>query len=356
MPIRSRSTFVTNRSSPTSCTARSERLRAAPPSRPSRPRPCRPRSTDDRVGVDEPRPVVDELVARRAPCPRRRGGSGRRGTARSSPDRARSRCPRRACSRPARSPRRAALIASSLVGQVGCEAALVADAVAEPAVVEHLLQRVVRLGAPAQRLAEARRADRHDHELLQVDRVVGVGAAVDDVHHRHRQHVRVRPADVAVQRQVELVGRGLGDGEADAEDRVRAEAGLVVGAVELDRARCRSSRCSSASKPSSSVGDLAVDEADRGARRPCRGSASPPSRSSTASCSPVDAPDGHRRPPASRRSRARPRPRRWGCHASRGSRGRRWTGFWTCGNDSWPSGPRRGIGKQRAQVVETTCR
>ena len=31
--------------------------------------------------------------------------------------------------------------------------------------------------------------DRHDHEFLNIDRVVGVRAAVDDVHHRYRQHV-----------------------------------------------------------------------------------------------------------------------------------------------------------------------
>ena len=60
-------------------------------------------------------------------------------------------------------------------------------------------------------------------------------AAVDDVHHRHRQDVGVGAADVAVQRDLQLVGGGLGDGQADAEDGVGAEAGLVVGAVELDQ-------------------------------------------------------------------------------------------------------------------------
>src|SRR3954469_21639646 len=34
---------------------------------------------------------------------------------------------------------------------------------------------------------EGGRAGGDDHELLEVDRVVGVRAAVDDVHHRHRQ-------------------------------------------------------------------------------------------------------------------------------------------------------------------------
>ena len=43
----------------------------------------------------------------------------------------------------------------------------------------------------------------------------------------------IGPADVAIQRQVELGGGGLGDGQAGAEDGVGAEPGLVVGAVEV---------------------------------------------------------------------------------------------------------------------------
>ena len=126
-------------------------------------------------------------------------------------------------------------MASSLVGQVRGEAALVADGGGEAAVVEHRLEHVVGLGAPAQRLRPARCADGHHHELLEVDRVVGVDAAVDDVHHRHGQHVGVGAADVAVQRQLQLVGGRPGDGEAGAEDGVGAEAGLVVGAVEVEQ-------------------------------------------------------------------------------------------------------------------------
>jgi hypothetical protein len=41
-------------------------------------------------------------------------------------------------------------------------------------------------------------ADRHDHEFLNVDRVVGMFAAVDDVHHRHRQDAGRGAADIAV--------------------------------------------------------------------------------------------------------------------------------------------------------------
>ena len=50
----------------------------------------------------------------------------------------------------------------------------------------------------------------HDHELLEVDLVVGVGAAVEHVHHRHRQHVRVGAAEVAPQRLAGVGGRRLG--------------------------------------------------------------------------------------------------------------------------------------------------
>ena len=103
-------------------------------------------------------------------------------------------------------------------------------------------------------------------------RVVGVDAAVDDVHHRHRQDVGVGAADVAVQRQLQLVGGGLGDGEADAEDGVGAEPGLVVGAVELDQ-RGVDEPLVEGVDAAQLVGDLAVDEADGGRRRPCRRSA-----------------------------------------------------------------------------------
>ncbi len=116
--------------------------------------------------------------------------------------------------------------------QVRGEAAFLAHGGAEAAVVEHLLQRVVGLGAPPQCLAEAGRSHRHYHEFLHVDRVVGVGATVDDVHHRHRQHVGVRPAEVAPQGQLEVIGGRLRHSQAGAEDGVGAEPALVVRSVQ----------------------------------------------------------------------------------------------------------------------------
>ena len=85
--------------------------------------------------------------------------------------------------------------------QVGREAALVADRGREP----------LRPSAPSAARGRSRRRsaappandvgpDRDDHELLQVDRVRGVHAAVDDVHHRHRQRRRALAAEIAVER------------------------------------------------------------------------------------------------------------------------------------------------------------
>ncbi len=88
------------------------------------------------------------------------------------------------------------------------------------------------LGAHADALAEVRGADGADHELLECDRGVRVRAAVDDIHHRHGKRVGVHAADVAVKRQTEALGGGLGDGEGDAEDRVGTELALGGGAVK----------------------------------------------------------------------------------------------------------------------------
>ncbi len=96
------------------------------------------------------------------------------------------------------------------------------------------LERVVDLHAPAQTLAEALGTERHRHELLNVDAGVSVRATVDDVHERHGQRARGRTAEVAEEWQAGRLGRGVRDCEAHAENGVRAEALLVLGAVNRD--------------------------------------------------------------------------------------------------------------------------
>jgi hypothetical protein len=78
-------------------------------------------------------------------------------------------------------------------------------------------------------------------------------AAVEDVHERHRQVRAPSPAQVAVQRQADGSRRGMGDRQADPEQRVGAELRLVRRPVEDDQQRSRLT-WSSASSPSS-LGD-----------------------------------------------------------------------------------------------------
>jgi len=61
---------------------------------------------------------------------------------------------------------------------------------------------IVCCGADPQRFAEGRGAERHHHELLEIDARVRVRAAVQDVHHRHRKRVvlaAVERTNVAVE-------------------------------------------------------------------------------------------------------------------------------------------------------------
>ena len=179
--------------------------------------------------------------------------------------------------------------------QVGREAAFVADAGRLAACLQDAAQRVKDLGAHPQRLGERRRAERHHHEFLEVDARVGVRAAVEDVHHRHRQREAlgaVERADVPVERHA--LGRPPPRASAAIEtpSSALAPSRLLVGVpssaiiasssaalVELAGRRRRSA-----------ISPLTLATALRTPLPPYR--ALSPSRSSSASRSPVDAPDG----------------------------------------------------------------
>ncbi|MNE05887.1 hypothetical protein D3C80_984610 [compost metagenome] len=146
--------------------------------------------------------------------------------------------------------------------QVGGEAALVADVGVVTRVLQSLLQRVEDFSAHAQGVREGVGAGRQDHELLNVDRIVGVSAAVDDVHHRSRQDASRDAADVAIQRQVRADGAGLGRSQRDAQDGVGAQTSLVVGAVQFDQGLVQTALVLGV-HAGQGVEDLAVDGVDR---------------------------------------------------------------------------------------------
>jgi hypothetical protein len=109
----------------------------------------------------------------------------------------------------------------------------IANAASAPgrSIVKDLLQGMEYLGAGAQRLGKRRQSLGDDHELLEVERVVGVRATIDDVHQRHRQHAGPRSTQVLVKWQIKLHRRGPGRRQRNAQDRVGARLGLVRRAV-----------------------------------------------------------------------------------------------------------------------------
>ena len=86
-----------------------------------------------------------------------------------------------------------------------------------------------------QRLGESREPGRHDHEFLKIHRVVGMRAAIEDVHHRRRQDARIGAAHITIERQTGGFRRGLGGGQRHAQKRVGAQALLILGAVQANQ-------------------------------------------------------------------------------------------------------------------------
>ena len=219
--------------------------------------------------------------------------------------------------------------AARLLGRLGAKPPSSPRPVDRPALLQHRLERVVDLGAPAQRLAEGRRADRGDHELLDVDVGVGVRAAVEDVHHRHRQQVRVRAADVAEQRQARRSRPRPGRRPARRRGWRWRRARPLLAVPSRSSIAWSMSRCSLASKPSELPGR---------SRRATRVDGLLDALAAVAALVAVAQLDGlegagggagrHGRAARWCRRRGRPRPRRWGCRASRGSRGRRRPRCW----------------------------
>ena len=92
---------------------------------------------------------------------------------------------------------------------------------------QHALEGVVDLGAPAQALGKARSTHGHNHKLLEVNVVVGMHATVEDIHHGRGQQVGVDAAQVLVQRQARRLCRSAGNGQRHTQNGVGAELGLV---------------------------------------------------------------------------------------------------------------------------------
>ena len=99
---------------------------------------------------------------------------------------------------------------------------------------QNLLQRVINFGAPTQALGKRFSANRHNHEFLEVNVVVSMHAAVENVHHGRRQHMGIRTANVAIQRQLARLGSSTCASERSAQNGVRTQVALVRSTVDVN--------------------------------------------------------------------------------------------------------------------------
>jgi len=87
-----------------------------------------------------------------------------------------------------------------LVGfQVRRKTTFIADGSSMPAVMQDLFKVMKDLGAHAHCFRQTWGANRHDHEFLEIDVVVRVGATVDYVHHWDRKNTGLHATDVAIE-------------------------------------------------------------------------------------------------------------------------------------------------------------
>ncbi len=118
--------------------------------------------------------------------------------------------------------------------QLRRESAFVADRGRKSPIVQHAFQRVKNFRAVAQRFPERGRAFRHDHEFLEIDRRIGMRAAVQDIHHRHRQDAGRVAAEITEERNPAGRRGGVGGRERYAQERVCAQVLFVGSAIERD--------------------------------------------------------------------------------------------------------------------------
>ena len=123
---------------------------------------------------------------------------------------------------------------SFMAVNIRSETSFVTDSSRHAVSIHNLFQSMKDLGAAAKRFAESRQTGRDNHEFLDVEVVVGMSAAVHNVHHRNGQRKAVDAAEITIQRKSAFFSSCACYRQGNSQNGVGAEAGLIRGAVELD--------------------------------------------------------------------------------------------------------------------------
>ena len=114
------------------------------------------------------------------------------------------------------------LLPVELILQVGSEATFIPNSSAVSTSSQNGLQLMKGLNTHADGIGKRRGIMRRNHELLKVDRVVGVPSAIQHIQAGNRKRLWTYAAQVAVKRQRTGVGRGTCDRHRNRQNSVRA--------------------------------------------------------------------------------------------------------------------------------------
>jgi len=145
------------------------------------------------------------------------------------------------------------------------ETAFIANGGGIAALFEGRLQRVEDFNAPAESFAERGSTNGHGHEFLEINGAVGMGAAIEDVHHGDGEKIagsiRGVAREVFVKRLFEGNGSGARGGHGDGEDGVGTETGFGGRAIEVDQIVVESALVNGV-RAGDRFGDLGIDVGD----------------------------------------------------------------------------------------------
>ena len=102
-------------------------------------------------------------------------------------------------------------------------------------VVQNFLQCVEYFGSHTQTFTETLCAYRADHKFLKCNRSIGVRATIDNVHHRNRQHISIRSADITVKRLVQIIGGSFSYGKRNTQHGIGSQLRLRLCSVQSDQ-------------------------------------------------------------------------------------------------------------------------
>ena len=120
-----------------------------------------------------------------------------------------------------------------IAAKVGSKTTFVADGSVHAFFLKHFLQVMEDLATATHGIAKSLEAQRHHHELLDINIVVSVFATVDDIHHWSRQQIPSSSAKVTVQWLVTVNSGCFGRRQRNSQQRVRAQILFVFGAIKI---------------------------------------------------------------------------------------------------------------------------